>query len=88
MKTWLRNAAVDAASWTLARVADVLLGRVDGAPYTSMTSQEAWLETATLEELQREVNRLRTERRRYATQIYVECPNCGPVCICRGGFRL
>lgn len=37
MKRWAVNAAVDAASWALGRVADVLLGKVDGE-HVSRTS--------------------------------------------------
>jgi hypothetical protein len=37
MRRWARDAAVDVASWLLARVADVLLGKAEGPEYESKT---------------------------------------------------
>jgi hypothetical protein len=59
MRRWALNAAVDVASWLLARIADVVLGRPDGPDYRSKTNR---IEDIAV--LQDELNALREERRR------------------------
>lgn len=72
MKRWLLNAAVDAASWTLARIADVLLGKAvtsEPWPATTATDRKYPGGIEGLEALQREINLQRELRRKYLRDV-------------------
>lgn len=89
MKRWAVQAAAGAASWVLARAADVLLGKAvtsDPWPATTRDRRDYPDGIEGLEQLQRDLNVDRELRRAYVRRLG-ECPNCGPVCICAPRLR-